>query len=187
MPIWLANARSGPGSGGAGRAGWEGNGRVLLVILGYLLAALAACTGAAMCIATGWLVVSPEPVQLAVLCALIGGAGGCVYCIRGVYLHKCVHRDWSPDWYVWYFIRPVVSLVCGAVSYVFLAAGLLVLESKQAAGASHFGFYALAFVAGLNVDRFIAKIEDVAKSAWGIEISRAARDGSAGGQSGSEP
>ena len=35
------------------------------------------------------------------------------------------------------------------------------------------GFYALAFVAGMNVDKFVAKIEDIAQATWGIEKSRA--------------
>jgi len=65
-----------------------------------------------------------------------------------------------------------VSVLCGAVSYVFLRAGLLVLESSQSSNATHLGFIALAFIAGLNVDKFIAKIEDIAQATWGIEKSR---------------
>ncbi len=30
------------------------------------------------------------------------------------------------------------------------------------------GFFALAFIAGFNVDKFVAKIEEVAKAVWGI-------------------
>lgn len=149
---------------------------MLTWIVLYLLAWLAGCIVAAASIVTVGLSGAWEPLQLPAVCALIGAVGGCVYCIRGVYLHRCVFRDWSADWYVWYFVRPIESLICGGVSFLFLKAGLLVLESKQDVGASHFGFYALAFVAGLNVDKFIAKIEDVAKSAWGIEKSRADRD-----------
>jgi len=37
------------------------------------------------------------------------------------------------------------------------------------------GFLALAFIAGLNVDKFITKIEDIAQATWGIEKSRTAR------------
>jgi hypothetical protein len=114
--------------------------------------------------------------QLAFLCSLIGGAGGCVYCLRGIYIHRCVERNWNSDWYAWYFIRPLVSVVCGGVSFLFLKAGLLILESRQQEGATEIGFYALAFIAGLNVDKFIAKIEDVAQAVWGIEKSRAAKN-----------
>ena len=60
-------------------------------------------------------------------------------------------------------------------SYLFLKAGLLILESHQQNGATEIGFYALSFIAGLNVDKFIAKIEDVAQAVWGIEKSRAAK------------
>jgi hypothetical protein len=31
----------------------------------------------------------------------------------------------------------------------------------------------LAFIAGFNVDKFLAKIEDVARAVWGIEKTRA--------------
>ncbi|WP_244137032.1 hypothetical protein [Burkholderia pyrrocinia] len=55
-----------------------------------------------------------------------------------------------------------------------MKAGLLVLESHTSEGATELGFYALAFVAGLNVDKFVAKIEGVAHAVWGIEKSRSA-------------
>ena len=51
---------------------------------------------------------------------------------------------------------------------------MLVLESNTKENATEIGFYALAFVAGLNVDKFVAKIEAVAHAVWGIEKSRSA-------------
>jgi hypothetical protein len=50
------------------------------------------------------------------------------------------------------------------VSYLFLKAGLLVLGSTVNAGASKIGFFALAFISGFNVDKFVGKIEEVAKA-----------------------
>nr|WJR86142.1 hypothetical protein [Enterobacter hormaechei subsp. steigerwaltii] len=38
------------------------------------------------------------------------------------------------------------------------------------------GFFALAFIAGFNVDKFVAKIEEVAKAVWGIEKTRSATE-----------
>jgi hypothetical protein len=114
-------------------------------------------------------------IRIGLTCASIGGLGGCVYCLRGVYLNAAVRNQWGREWYVWYFLRPIVSAGCGAVSYLFLRAGLLVLESGTEPGASELGFYALAFIAGLNVDKFISKLEDVAQSVWGIEKSRVAK------------
>jgi hypothetical protein len=61
------------------------------------------------------------------------------------------------------------------VSYLFLKAGLLVLESSSNADASEIGFFALAFIAGFNVDKFVAKIEEVAKAVWGIDKSRSSQ------------
>ena len=118
------------------------------------------------------------PLQVAITCAAIGGMGGCVYCLRGVYMNACVYKRWDDDWQPWYYIRPMVSIVCGGVSYLFLRAGLLVLEAGQRHDATDLGFYALAFIAGLNVDKFLAKIEDIAQATWGIEPSRTSRDDS---------
>jgi hypothetical protein len=117
--------------------------------------------------------------RLVLLCALAGGYGGCVYCLRAVYLNACVWKRWDDEWQPWYYIRPFVSLVCGGVSWLFLSAGLLLLESGDRGGSTDLGFFALAFVAGLNVDRFINKVEEIAQATWGIEKSRTARKGSA--------
>ncbi len=107
-------------------------------------------------------------------CICVGGIGGILYCLRGTYLNFCVNKNWDNDWIVWYIVRPIVSLVSGGVSCLFLKAGLLVLEAQKEAGASNLGYYALAFIAGLNVDKFIAKIEELAKATWGIDKSRSA-------------
>ena len=117
-----------------------------------------------------------EEVRLSFFCTLAGGVGGCVYCLRGIYVNACVRNDWDDRWQPWYYIRPFVSLVCGWASSVFLKAGLLILESTQKEGATDLGFLALAFIAGLNVDKFLGKIEDIAQATWGIEKSRARTD-----------
>ena len=75
----------------------------------------------------------------------------------------------------WYYIRPFASLICGGVSCLVLKAGLLLLDASQPAGANELGFYAFAFVAGLNVDKFVSKVEDIAQATWGIEKSRTAK------------
>lgn len=117
-----------------------------------------------------------EEYQLLLKCIAIGGCGGILYCLRGIYLNYCVFKQWSLDWLPWYFIRPIVSTICGGVSYLFLKAGLLVLEAQKEANASNLGFFALAFIAGMNVDKFISKIEDLAQATWGIEKSRTAEN-----------
>jgi hypothetical protein len=117
-----------------------------------------------------WFVQSRLPFR----CILLGGLGGVIYCLRGVYLNYSVTKKWDESWIPWYYIRPFVSLACGGISFLFLKAGLVLLESKQSTDSSDLGFYALAFVAGLNVDKFITKIEDIAQATWGIEKSRTA-------------
>lgn len=117
-----------------------------------------------------------EDFNLLFECITIAGIGGILYCLRGVYLNYCVKKSWDNDWIVWYIVRPIVSLISGGVSYLFLKAGLLVLEAKKETDASNLGFFALAFIAGLNVDKFIAKIEELAKATWGIEKSRSSNE-----------
>ena len=111
--------------------------------------------------------------QLILHCAISGGVGGILYCIRGVYLNKALRKKWDKDWHVWYFLRPIASMIAGTASFIFLKAGLLILESKVTDNSSSLGFYALAFIAGLNVDKFVEKIEEIAQTAWGIKKSRA--------------
>jgi hypothetical protein len=112
---------------------------------------------------------------------MAGAYGGVVYCLRGIYLNASVRKTWDATWIPWYIIRPVVSFVVGGVSYLFLRAGLFVLESTRQPESSDVGFLALAFIAGLNVDRFLAKLEDVAKATWGIRPSRTAEGSQDGG------
>jgi uncharacterized membrane protein len=146
---------------------------VILIIILYLVSLLGVATYCIGAMALGWLPLPYEVLRIPLMCGAIAGVGGCLYCLRAVYLNKCVRKSWDPDWHIWYFLRPITSLVAGAVSYLFLKAGLLVLESSSNENASEIGFFALAFIAGLNVDKFVSKIEEVAKAVWGIERSRA--------------
>ncbi|MEJ2609556.1 MAG: hypothetical protein P8179_05560 [Candidatus Thiodiazotropha sp.] len=148
----------------------------MIKIIFYLLVILLFLLGLAL-----WPTIygMPEPLkefELFYLCILAGGAGGVLYCLRAVYLNACVQGKWSKHWETWYYLRPLVSLISGGVSYIFLKAGLLVLEAQEVESASNYGFLALAFIAGLNVDNFIKKIESIAESAWGIGRSRTSRE-----------
>lgn len=138
----------------------------------YLLSLLALFTYGGISLAEGSLPASLEPFKIILSTILVGGVGGVVYCLRAAYITYCVKKSWDHDWLIWYLLRPIVSCCCGGVSYLFLKAGLLVLEAGAKDSATEIGFYAFAFIAGLNVDKFMAKIEDVAKSLWGIEKSR---------------
>ena len=91
-------------------------------------------------------------------------------------MSACVRNDWDNRWLPWYLIRPIASLISGGVSFLFLKAGLLILDSAPTKDSSTLGFLALAFVAGYNVDKFMTKIEQIAESAWGIKKSRSAND-----------
>jgi hypothetical protein len=72
---------------------------------------------------------------------------------------------------IWYGLRPLVSCLVGAIVYVFLKAGLLVLEAGSPDQASPCGFFSLSFFAGPNVDQFLVKLENVARASWGVKPS----------------
>ncbi len=144
-----------------------------LIVL-YLCAILASLLTLFILFVQNLLPVWLNTYKLYFYCLLVGGAGGCVYCLRGVYLNACVKKNWDSTWIPWYYIRPVVSCVCGTVSALFLKAGLLVLGASHHEVSSEIGFYALAFISGYNVDKFLSKIEDIAQASWGIEKSRSA-------------
>jgi len=114
----------------------------------------------------------PEGLNIVIGSILFGGIGGCTYCLRGVYLNVCVYKQWTLTWVPWYFIRPIVSLTLGGVSYLFVKSGLLLFGATQEQNASQLGIWAVAFLAGLNVDKFLAKIESIGQTVWGLEPSR---------------
>ncbi|ENY9927967.1 TPA: hypothetical protein L3746_005409 [Pseudomonas aeruginosa] len=113
-----------------------------------------------------------KDLKVVLMCVLFGGVGGCLYCLRGVYLNACVHRRWDTTWLPWYFIRPVVSLILGGISYLFVSSGLLLFGADRSPDDTQLGLWAVAFLAGLNVDKFIAKIESLGQTTWGLEPSR---------------
>lgn len=145
---------------------------VVLLLLAYL----AGLIGATVAVLKSGLPTWLASFDVLLLCALAGGFGGLTYCLRGVYLSACVRKQWDIEWLPWYFIRPIISVLCGAISYVFLKAGLMVLDAVTKEGSNYFGFYALAYIAGLNVDKFVAKLEGIAHAAWGIERSRMSQE-----------
>lgn len=111
--------------------------------------------------------------ELAIKCMLIGTLGGVLYGLRGIYTNYSAHKNWDSDWEIWYFIRPIASCISGFVAYIFLRAGIVILEASQSEDSSNYGYLAFAFIAGLNVDKFLKKIENLAKVSFGIESSRA--------------
>jgi hypothetical protein len=139
-----------------------------------LIAELAACTWLAGMMALGQISI-PQNLALPAYSVLFGGIGGCVYCLRGVYLNASVYKRWDNGWLIWYFIRPIISCVLGGVSYLFVNSGLLLLGASRDPQASQLGIWALAFLAGLNVDKFLSKVEGIGHSVWGVDPSRQSR------------
>lgn len=106
---------------------------------------------------------------------LIGGLGGIIYCARSVYINYAVKDKWDEKYWVWYAIRPIVSLVIGAVSYLFIKAGLMIFSSSEQYQLNQYSIWALAFISGLNVDKFLKKLEAVGETVWGIAPSNMAK------------
>ncbi len=138
----------------------------------YLILLLSSYCVVGLLLLLGKIDLPSDSLRLAFYCGISGGIGGITYCLRGVYLNACVYDRWSEKWLPWYFIRPIVSIITGVISSLFLKAGLIVLEAKQSDSPTNLAFYALAFIAGLNVDKFIDKVEDIAQVTWGIKKSR---------------
>lgn len=110
--------------------------------------------------------------QLAINCILIATLAGTLYCTRAIYLNFSVSDSWQQRWEVWYYLRPISSAVAGLVAFIFLKASIIILEATQTEDAGYYGYLAFSFIAGYNVDRFLKKIEDLAKSTFGVEKSR---------------
>jgi hypothetical protein len=125
----------------------------------------------------GWMPSWLVDYQLAINCILIASLAGVLYCIRAVYTNYSARNTWEKRWEVWYYLRPLASAVAGLVAFIFLKAGIAVLEASQTGDAGMYGYMAFSFVAGYNVDRFLKMIEDLAKSKFGVEQSGAYRKG----------
>lgn len=121
-------------------------------------------------------------ISLALKCCMVAAIGGVLYCLRSVYLNRCVYDRWDKHWETWYYLRPITSAICGLVAFLFLKAGLIVLDATQNVDSGEYGYFAFAFFAGLNVDKFVEKIEDIGKSLFGIEKTRNAKNSSNNGK-----
>ena len=137
-----------------------------------LIVEMLAVAGALAAVALGQATWLDGELKVVAVCVLFGGLGGVTYCLRGVYLNACVRKQWDVAWLPWYLLRPIVSLVLGGVSYLFVKSGLLLLGATQDQSGSQLGIWAMSYIAGLNVDRFLAKIEDIGSTVWGVEPSR---------------
>lgn len=113
---------------------------------------------------------------LSLNCTFMGGLGGILYCLRAVYLNRCVLKKWDDNWVIWYYLRPITSCISGFVSSIFLKAGLLALNSSIQHDGIPYGYLTIAFIAGYNVDNFLKKIESVALNSWGIKKTRASEE-----------
>jgi len=123
----------------------------------------------------GWLPAWLRDYQLAINCILTASLAGVLYCIRAVYTNYSARNTWDKRWEVWYYLRPLASAVAGLVAFIFLKAGIAVLDATGDGEGGMYGYLAFSFVAGYNVDRFLKKIEEQAKSKFGVEPSGAYR------------
>lgn len=117
-----------------------------------------------------------EPIWIHVI--FLGIVGGFMYCVRSLYVHYCVKKDWNSRWIVWYIIRPFASSVCGALSLLFINAGFLLFEVSTTDNAVHtnYGIYAFAFIAGWNVDNFIQRMEGFCNELFGLRKPDSSKD-----------
>lgn len=105
-------------------------------------------------------------------CIFIGGIGATTYCLRAIYLNILKGLEDYDKWAIWYYLRPILGLVMGGVSWLFLKAGILALQSEPSSPLQGPVFMSLAFIAGYNINQFLRKLEDIADSLWGIKKSK---------------
>lgn len=105
-------------------------------------------------------------------CFSISGIGGCLYCLRAIYLQACVKKEWDENWLVWYLLRPIISIIIGGISYLFIKSGLILFTTTDKYELNQLTVWVFAFLSGLNVDNFMKKIESVGETIWGINSSR---------------
>jgi len=114
-----------------------------------------------------------EPMlEIAVYCFLFGVFGGTLHCMRGYYLHTALLKNWDNDWNVWYYVRPIVGGMLGLISLVFIKAGLLVFATESKIlieGSNIMAYFAVAFIAGYNVQNFLVKLEEIFEATLGIK------------------
>lgn len=147
--------------------------RFLVTICIYLVIFLACCSFSILSLIFGGYSQKITGQVLTLLgCILVGGVGGSIYCIRAIYIQACVKKQWDENWIVWYILRPIISLVIGGISYLFIKAGLVVFSSHEQIELNQLSIWSLAFISGLNIDNFMKKIENVGMTIWGITPSR---------------
>lgn len=145
----------------------------VVFVSGYMILLLAGIStvliGLAMGVLPSWFLSNKS----AFLCVLFGLLGGTLYCIRAIYLNRCVRKTWDISWLSWYILRPISAAILGGMSEIFVQTGLMALSESATASSS---VYLIAFVAGLNVDRFLKKLEGQISSSLGVEPSRASSE-----------
>ena len=138
----------------------------------YLLSILLFVTVLATLSGLGVINYPSQTFQLAMEVVIFGFIGGIVHCLRSIYIHASVRKDWDSDWHIWYYIRPILSGVMGIVSLVFIKAGLIIFaENPPLSDTSRMAYIALAFISGYNVHNFLKKIDDISKSTIGLPKS----------------
>ena len=104
-----------------------------------------------------------DNLRFIILIGISGGLGGSIYCMREFYRY-IKNEQFRINYFWWYIIRPLSSMVMGAFSYLFIAGGLLVLSnSPNATDQKGLMFYcSFAFLVGIAYSRFIEKIYQLA-------------------------
>ncbi|MDP8212127.1 MAG: hypothetical protein P9X22_02400 [Candidatus Zapsychrus exili] len=162
----------------SGNGGGEKEMKKIITI--YLLFLLVVILFLGLAIHINYITIKSETIKISVYCSLFGLLGGVSHCLRSVYLHTCVLKNWDLEWVYWYFIRPVISMIMGFMSMIFLKAGLLALSSDSlmmATSSKTVLYLAVAFLAGYNVQNFLKKIDAIGKATLGIEKKREESNG----------
>jgi hypothetical protein len=116
---------------------------------------------------TNGFLTSPYIVMLVyVVCS--GGIGGILYSLNYIVAHL-EKGDFGPQYYLSYYLRPIISALVGAVSFLVIAGGLMNLTGVGTnADYTNFStiltFCGIALLSGFATDKFLDKLGDLANT-----------------------
>ena len=99
---------------------------------------------------------------LAVQAVIWGMIGGLFQDIWFLWKHV-QNRDYRNTWMVQYFSAPFIGGILGAIIYIIIIAGLIILDSDTSGAPREFVVLALAAFAGYNWDWAIKRFEGMAR------------------------
>ncbi len=96
---------------------------------------------------------------------LWGGIGGVVGGLYALWYHVADRQDFDKHYSMWYYVQPLMGLVLGAITFLILAGGFLIVQvnitDPNAAAGARLIPYLVAVLAGFKQDFVYDQLERV--------------------------